>query len=142
VCAELCGLGHSTMRQTAHVVSKDDFDTQLAKLAAGPAAGGGGGGGGGGGAPDGKTLFTDTAQPTPCASCHTLADAGATGTVGPNLDQVVPKLSEAEIKQSITDPDAKITEGFQPGIMPNFGQSLSDAQVAALVKYLKEVAGS
>jgi cytochrome c oxidase subunit II len=147
VCAELCGLGHSTMRQTAHVVSKADFDAQISKLAAGPGAAGGGGnagggGGGGGGAADGKTLFTDTAQPTPCASCHTLADAGATGTVGPNLDQVVPKLSDADIKQSIVDPNAKITEGFQPGIMPEFGQSLSDAQVTALVKYLKEVAGS
>jgi cytochrome c oxidase subunit II len=30
VCAELCGLGHSTMRQTAHVVSKPDFDKWLA----------------------------------------------------------------------------------------------------------------
>jgi cytochrome c oxidase subunit 2 len=141
VCAELCGLGHSTMRQTAHVVSKGDFDKQLAKLAAGPAPAGGGGGGGGGGGADGKTLFT-SADPTPCASCHTLADANATGTVGPNLDQVVPKLTESEIKQSITDPNAKITEGVQPGIMPEFGQSLSDQQVDALVKYLKEVAGS
>jgi cytochrome c oxidase subunit 2 len=144
VCAELCGLGHSTMRQTAHVVSKSDFDTQLQKLASGGGGGGGGGGGnaGGGGAADGKTLFTDSAQPTPCASCHTLADAGATGTVGPNLDQMVPDLSAAEIKQSIQDPNAKITEGFQPGIMPQYGQSLSGAQVDALVKYLKEVAGS
>jgi cytochrome c oxidase subunit 2 len=139
VCAELCGLGHSTMRQTAHVMSKSDFDAQLAKLASGskPAAGGGGGGG----AADGKTLFTETAEPTACKSCHTLADAGATGTVGPNLDQVVPKLTDAEIKQSIEDPNAKITEGFQPNIMPEFGQSLSAAQVDALVKYLKEVAG-
>jgi cytochrome c oxidase subunit II len=146
VCAELCGLGHSTMRQTAHVVSKGVFDKQLAKLAAGPAAAGGGGGGGGGnaggGAADGKTLFADTAQPTACKSCHTLADAGATGTVGPNLDQVVPNLSAAEVKSSIQTPDAKITSGFQGGIMPQYGQSLSAAQVDALVKYLKEVAGS
>src|SRR3954449_3101415 len=144
VCAELCGLGHSTMRQTAHVVSKGDFDKQLAKLAGGRAAAGGGGGGGnaGGGAADGKTLFADTAQPTACKSCHTLADAGATGTVGPNLDQVVPDLSAAEVKSSIQTPDAKITSGFQGGIMPQYGQSLSAAQVDALVKYLKEVAGS
>jgi cytochrome c oxidase subunit 2 len=139
VCAELCGLGHSTMRQTAHVVSKADFDKQLATLAAGPKAPAGGGGGGGG--EDGKTLFTDTAQPTACKSCHTLADAGATGSVGPNLDQVVPKLSAAEVKSSIHDPNAKITPGFQPDIMPQYGQSLSAAQIDALVKYLKEVAG-
>jgi cytochrome c oxidase subunit 2 len=138
VCAELCGLGHSTMRQTAHVMSKPDFDARLQKLAAGPQ---GGGGGGGGEETDGKTLFTEAAQPTACASCHTLGDAGATGTTGPNLDEVVPDLSEAEIKQSIQDPDAKITEGFQPGLMPRYGDSLSEQQVDALVKYLKEVAG-
>jgi cytochrome c oxidase subunit 2 len=138
VCAELCGLGHSTMRQTAHVMTRQDFDAKLAELARGPARGGGGGGGN---ETDGKTLFTEAAQPTACKSCHTLADAGATGTTGPNLDEVVPDLSAAEIKQSIQDPDAKITEGFQPGLMPRYGDSLSEEQVDALVKYLKEVAG-
>jgi cytochrome c oxidase subunit 2 len=139
VCAELCGLGHSTMRQSAYVMSRDDFDAQLEKLAQAPA--GGGGGGGGQAETDGKTLFTEAAEPTACKSCHTLADAGATGTTGPNLDEVVPDLSDAEIKQSIQDPDAKITEGFQPGLMPRYGDSLSEEQVDALVKYLKEVAG-
>jgi cytochrome c oxidase subunit II len=140
VCAELCGLGHSTMRQSAHVMTREDFDAKLAELARGP-SGGGGGGGGGGGEADGKTLFTDAAQPTACKSCHTLADAGATGTTGPNLDEVVPDLSEQEIRQSIQDPDAEIEEGFQPGLMPRYGDSLSEEQVDALVTYLKEVAG-
>ena len=140
VCAELCGLGHSTMRQSAHVVSREEFDAKLEELAQGP-QGGGGGGGGGGGEADGKTLFTDAAQPTACKSCHTLADAAATGTTGPNLDEVVPDLSDAELRESIVDPDAKITEGFQPGLMPRYGDSLSEQQVDALVKYLKEVAG-
>ncbi len=140
VCAELCGLGHSTMRQSAHVMAREDFDAKLAELARGPAQGGGGGGGGGD-ETDGKTLFTEAAQPTACKSCHTLADAGATGTTGPNLDEVVPDLSDEEIRQSIVDPDAKITAGFQPGLMPRYGDSLSDEQVDALVKYLKEVAG-
>jgi cytochrome c oxidase subunit II len=140
VCAELCGLGHSAMRQSAHVMTRKDFDAKLAELAQGP-SGGGGGGGEGGGQADGKTLFTEAAQPTACKSCHTLADAGATGTTGPNLDEVVPDLSEAEIRESIQDPDAKITEGFQPGLMPRYGDSLSEEQVDALVKYLKEVAG-
>jgi cytochrome c oxidase subunit II len=138
VCAELCGLGHSAMRQSAHVMSRGDFDARIAELARGPAAGGGGGGGG---EADGKTLFTETAEPTACASCHTLADANATGTTGPNFDEVVPDLSEAEIKESIENPDAQITEGFQPGLMPRYGDTLSPEQVDALVKYLKEVAG-
>jgi cytochrome c oxidase subunit II len=138
VCAELCGLGHSTMRQTAHVLDPGDWEKKIEELAAGPQAGGGGGGGGGGAA-DGKTLFTEA--PGNCKSCHTLADAAATGTTGPNLDEVVPDLSAAEIKASIEDPDAKITPGFQAGIMPPFGDTLSEEQVDALVKYLKEVAG-
>jgi cytochrome c oxidase subunit II len=143
VCAELCGLGHSAMRQSAHVMTRDDFDAKLDELAQGPQAGGGGAGagGGGGGETDGKTLFTEAAQPTACKSCHTLADAGATGTTGPNLDEVVPDLSDEELSQSIEEPDAKITPGFQPGLMPRYGDSLSPEQVDALVKYLKEVAG-
>jgi cytochrome c oxidase subunit II len=139
VCAELCGLGHSTMRQSAYVMSRADFEKKLQQLRSG--GGGGGAGGGGGEETDGKTLFTDAAEPAACKSCHTLADAGATGTTGPNLDEVVPDLSDAEIKESIQTPDAKITEGFQPGLMPRYGDSLSEKQVDALVKYLKEVAG-
>ena len=41
VCAELCGLGHSTMRQSAHVMTREDFDAKLAELAEGPQGGGG-----------------------------------------------------------------------------------------------------
>ena len=62
-------------------------------------------------------------------------------TTGPNLDEVVPDLSDAEIKESIQDPEAKITEGFQGGLMPPYGDTLSEEQVDALVTYLKEVAG-
>jgi cytochrome c oxidase subunit II len=139
VCAELCGLGHSTMRQSAHVMTREDFDAQLAELARGPA--GGGGGGGGGGETDGKTLFTDAAQPQACDSCHTLADAGATGTTGPDLDKVLADLSEEQIRESIVEPDAEVTEGFAPGLMPRYGDTLSQEQVDALVEYLMEVKG-
>jgi cytochrome c oxidase subunit II len=138
VCAELCGLGHSTMRQTAHVMTREDFEAQMAELARGPR---GGGGGGGEEETDGRTLFIDAAEPQACDSCHTLADAGATGTTGPNLDEVLPDLSEEQIRQSIEDPDAEGTEGFAPGLMPRYGDSLSEEQVDALVDYLMEVKG-
>ena len=139
LCAELCGLGHSTMRQSAHVMTREDFDAQLAELARGPAAGGGGGGGGG--ETDGETLFTDAAQPQACDSCHTLADAGATGTTGPDLDAALADLSEEQIRESIVEPDAEVTEGFAPGLMPRYGDTLSQEQVDALVEYLMEVKG-
>jgi cytochrome c oxidase subunit II len=141
VCAELCGLGHAFMRQTAHVLSQADFDKWLKKMTSRPAAGGGGGGAGA--AVDAKALFTsgdaDTGA-TACATCHTLADAGAKGEVGPDLDKVLKGKDAAFIKESILDPDKEIAAGFQPGVMPsNFGDTLSPEQVDALVKYLSEV---
>jgi cytochrome c oxidase subunit II len=140
VCAELCGLGHAYMRQTAHVLSRAEFDKWVKKVTAKPA---GGGGGGGGAAVDAKALFTsgdaDTGA-TACATCHTLADAGAKGQVGPDLDKVLKGKDAAFIKESILDPDKEIAPGFQPGVMPgNFGDTLSGEQVDALVKYLSEV---
>ena len=141
VCAELCGLGHAFMRQTAHVLSQADFDKWVQKMTSRPAAGGGGGGAAA--AVDAKALFTagdaDTGA-TACATCHTLADAGAKGQVGPDLDKVLKGKDAAFIKESILDPDKEIAPGFQPGIMPaNFGDTLSPEQVDALVKYLSEV---
>ena len=143
VCAELCGLGHSAMRQSAHVMSREAFDEKLGELASGPAAGGGGGGGGGGGdaETDGKALFADAAEPSTCGSCHALSDAGTNGTTGPDLDEALANLSEEQIRQSIEEPDAEVTEGFQPGIMPQYGESLSEEQIDALVEYLMEVKG-
>jgi cytochrome c oxidase subunit 2 len=142
VCAELCGLGHSVMRQTAHVVSQAEFDKWLAAKKE-KAAGGGAGGapaGGGGAAPDGKTIFTKTASPA-CASCHTLSDAGATGTIGPNLDKVLKGKDAAFIQQSIEDPGAEVAKGFQDGIMPtNYKDTLQPEEIKAVTDYLVKVA--
>jgi cytochrome c oxidase subunit 2 len=134
VCAELCGLGHSTMRQTAHVVNRQDFDAWLQKLGqpARPA-----GGGGGGEAADGKTVFTDTGG---CGACHKLADAGTQGGTGPDLGQVLKGKDKAFIRESIVNPNAEIAPGFQPGIMPqDFEQKLTPEQLNAVVDYLSEV---
>jgi cytochrome c oxidase subunit II len=142
VCAELCGLGHAFMRQTAHVVSKSDFAAWVKKMSA-PAGGGAAGGGGQQAAVNAKKLFTqgNQAGATACGGCHKLADAGTTGGVGPELDKVLKGKDAAFIRESILKPNAFIAKGFQPGIMPqNYGQLLSGAEVAALVKYLEEVA--
>jgi cytochrome c oxidase subunit II len=43
------------------------------------------------------------------------------------------------IKQSITDPDAEVAPGFGKGIMPpNYGDTLTPAEVDALVKFLSD----
>jgi cbb3-type cytochrome c oxidase subunit III len=80
---------------------------------------------GGGQAADGKSIFTDN-----CAGCHTLADAGTTGTVGPNLDQAKPS------RALVVD---RVTNGA--GAMPPFKGTLTDAQIQAVADYVSSVAG-
>jgi cytochrome c oxidase subunit 2 len=153
VCAELCGAGHAAMRATAHVVSQEDFDKWLEKAAGGPPPTGGGGGsqtgepGAAGSATgDGKAVFTANG----CGGCHQLADAGSSGTTGPSLDKLLEdakengagKTPEEYIRESIENPNAVVVEGFAEGTMPqNFGNTLTDEQIDALVKYLLEQGG-
>ncbi len=78
-----------------------------------------------------------------CGSCHTMKAAGATGTVGPDLDKVLAGMSTAEIKQSIVDPNAKTTPGYPSGTMPqNFGQTISAQDLNTLIKFLQQSAGN
>jgi mono/diheme cytochrome c family protein len=90
----------------------------------------------------GKQIFTTTAQP-PCASCHTLKEAGATGTVGPNLDDVLKSKDANFIHESIVSPNAQIASGFTAGIMPEvYAQQLNDQQLADVVAFLVQATKS
>jgi cytochrome c oxidase subunit II len=154
VCAELCGLGHATMRSTARVVSPAEFRTWLAErqgeggaAAGGTAAGGTAAGGAGGSAaeaePDGKTLFAEgNGAATACGACHKLSDAATTASTGPDLDRTLAGKDADYIRTEIVAPDERITPGFQAGIMPkNYGDTLSSDELDALVSYLGRVAG-
>jgi cytochrome c oxidase subunit II len=130
VCAELCGLGHATMRQFVRVVPTDEFQSWISDQK--KAAGGGGGGQTAGAS--GEEIFASAG----CEGCHTLAAAGATAKVGPNLGQLG-KVKADFLRTSIIDPNAEIEDGFKPDIMPqNFGDELSKEELDALVKYLLE----
>lgn len=74
---------------------------------------------------DGKSIFAAS-----CGSCHTLADAGTTGTVGPNLDDSKPP------KELVVD---RVTNG--QGAMPSFRDSLDAAQIQAVADYVSSRAG-
>jgi mono/diheme cytochrome c family protein len=74
---------------------------------------------------DGETIFTSN-----CASCHTLANAGTSGTVGPNLDQAKPP------KSLVVD---RVTNG--KGAMPSFKGSLDPEQIQAVADYVSSAAG-
>jgi mono/diheme cytochrome c family protein len=77
-----------------------------------------------------------------CGSCHTLAAANSGGTTGPDLDEVLPGQSEAEIEESIVDPEAKIAQGYPAGVMPeNFKETIQPEEIKELVEYLAENAG-
>jgi mono/diheme cytochrome c family protein len=87
------------------------------------------------GAKSGEQIFTAAG----CASCHTFSKAGANGNVGPNLDELASMAGgspEEFVRQSILDPNAKVTQGFQPDVMPPFEGKPTDQQVQALVDYL------
>jgi cytochrome c oxidase subunit 2 len=140
VCAELCGLGHAFMRSTVHVLEAPAFQKWLANggsfkpVAAAQAPAGGN-------AIDAKMLFANgNGTSVACGSCHTLADAGTNGTIGPNLGTVLKGKDAAFIKESILDPNKEIAKGFQANIMPqDFSKTLSPAEVDALVNYLAKV---
>ena len=70
--------------------------------------------------PDGAALFTAN-----CGSCHTLAKAGTTGSVGPALDHLAFGADTVEeLMRSGT------------GVMPSFEGKLSDAEIAAVAAYV------
>ncbi len=78
--------------------------------------------------PVGKGIFLGTAG---CASCHTLADAGATGTIGPNLDATKPSVELAV---------ERVTNGA--GAMPSFADTLSEEQIQEVATYVSAAAGT
>ena len=100
-------LGHYTGRATTHTVT----------VAAGtaPAAAGGGN------VATGKQVFVSAG----CGGCHTLKAAGASGTVGPDLDQKKPSL--ALVLQRVTN---------GKGAMPPFKSELTQQQVKDVAAFV------
>jgi cytochrome c2 len=86
----------------------------------------------------GRRIFDDFG----CGDCHVLADADASGTIGPDLDDAVPGMSPGDIRTAIVDPDAEVAEGYPEGVMPDdFGGQLNEVELDTLVAYLAEVSG-
>jgi cytochrome c oxidase subunit 2 len=147
-CTELCGSGHGEMHfKNIHVLTPQAFAKWLvgAKAEAAKAAQAAH-------ANPGLAVFNDAG----CGGCHTLAAAKSTGKTGPPLDDVSADFAAAKaagktkatdlagfIKESIADPNAYITKGFAPGVMPTgFAANLSPKQFDALVAFLtKGVSG-
>jgi cytochrome c6 len=74
---------------------------------------------------NGKQIFQSK-----CGSCHTLKDAGTKGTVGPNLDQLMPPFAIVQ---------HQVINGG--GAMPAFKGVLTSKQIDAVARYVASVAG-
>ncbi len=83
------------------------------------------GGGEESGAINGEAIFAEAG----CGGCHTLDAAGASGNIGPNLDETMPA------KELVVE---RVTNG--KGVMPAFKDSYSAEQIAAVADFV--VAGA
>lgn len=137
-CAEYCGLQHSYMRSSVHVMSKEEF----------------------------KNWFTDTSkveipkelppsqagymllQKNGCVACHTtdgsklvgpsyLGVYGSDVTVRTNGVKREIIADDSYIKRSILTPDADIVDGFNKGLMLSYKDMVSDEDIKLIIEYLK-----
>ena len=129
-CAEYCGTRHSGMIGEVVVMEPSDYQAWLS-----------------GGAPEGslasagEKLFADLA----CNTCH-RPEAQSRGPVLQGLFGKTVTLQtgetvvadEAYIRESILNPSAKVTAGFQP-IMPTFQGLVSEEQLLELIEYVKSL---
>lgn len=136
-CAEFCGSAHSGMLGVVKVVSREEFDTWLneeSKFSTLPLA------------QRGEKIF----QIKACASCHSVqsAEVDKATKVGPRLFQLFGRtekidglgdltVDENYIRESILNPSAKIVSGYAKGVMPTFQGQISEAELTAIVEYLK-----
>jgi len=110
----------------ANLVEGEDADAVAAYVASVAGTTPEGSAAGGIQATEGKAIFAAAG----CASCHVLADADASGTIGPNLDQSKPSV-ELAIE--------RVTNGR--GQMPSFRDRLDEAQIRAVAEYVSKSAG-
>jgi cytochrome c oxidase subunit 2 len=132
-CAEYCGTKHSGMTGEVVVMKPRDYQVWLS-----------GGQTGGTLASAGERLFVDLA----CNTCHRPDSQGR----GPVLDGLIGRTvklqsgesivaDEAYIRESILNPSAKITVGYQP-IMPTFQGLVTEEQVLQIIEYVKSLHGT
>ncbi len=137
-CAEYCGKDHSRMTATLEVLDPTEWQEFLASdlCTEDPTA------------PDyGEKLFVKLG----CAGCHSTTEDMSV-KVGPGLygldakgaemttDGEVP-VDDAYLRESIEYPEKKIVAGFEGVNMPAFRGRVNETQIAALIKYIKDLDG-
>jgi cytochrome c oxidase subunit 2 len=140
VCTFICGQGHPQMGSEVEgafpsrirIVPQAAYDQFMAKALADQAKADAN--------PAAKAVAVFKAQN--CGGCHTWTPAGASGAVGPSLDNVAADAKTAGqdlaayIKESIVAPGAYIVPNYQALMPPGYGDKISAADLDALVKAL------
>jgi cytochrome c oxidase subunit 2 len=130
-------LGSSPKTETIHVAASEaeSGEAETAEVAE-PPAGEEAEAGTEGGSSSGAQIFASTG----CGSCHTLAAAGSTGEVGPNLNEfLAPDDDTKGVEVMIVEPNSELAEGYPANVMPqDYGQTLSGSEVHQLAEYLVE----
>ncbi len=142
LCAELCGVGHYNMRSKVVVTEAEAFEQWLAqqpRFAQSLSAG---------------TVTADTglaakgrqlAEGLGCLACHSVDGAPGVGPGWQGLFGSERELAdggsaiadEAYLRESITDPKAKLVKGYPPVMQP---YALNEDELAALIAYLRSLA--
>ena len=140
MCAQLCGIGHFNMRSyvvvddgpayQAWLESQPTFTARMSAVSAGGDEPG----------KQGRLL----AQSRGCVACHSVDGNPGVGPTWKGLfgknetmnDGASVHVDETYLRESITNPAARIVKGYQP-IMP--ARQLSPAEVGQLVDYIKTI---
>jgi cytochrome c oxidase subunit 2 len=136
-CAEYCGTSHSDMLARVVVHPPGEFEPWLEKA----------------------SNFLETMSPVDagrklfqvrgCMQCHSMDGSpktgptllGVFGRVESMADGSTITVDENYIRQSILEPNAQVVAGFEP-VMPTYQGRLNDAEIMAIIEYLKAPAGA
>jgi cytochrome c oxidase subunit II len=131
-CTEFCGTSHSAMLAKVHVVDRPEFEKWLtgdADASMAPAE-------------RGKKLYTLKG----CNACHSIDGSKVVGPTFKNVwgreeeisDGSKIKVDENYVAESVLNPQAKVVKGFPPS-MPSFQGVVNEAELKALIEFLKTV---
>jgi cytochrome c oxidase subunit 2 len=132
-CTEFCGDKHSAMLAKLHVLPRPEFEEWLKNdpykgLSL---------------AEVGKKIVTQGQ----CVACHQVSDQRGVGPGFKGLFGSTKKFADGSslvadenyIRESVLNPNAKVVEGFAPGVMPVFQGQLSDQEVSGIIEYIKSL---
>ncbi len=132
-CSQYCGEGHYSMRAAIKVVTPEEYEEFMSGDASGPAATLSL-------ADQGKALYLSRA----CVGCHSINGSPGTGPTWQHMwgnpvatDKGTVQVEENYVRESILQPNAKIVNGFQAGIMPSYAGQLKDDEIASIIEFMK-----